>query len=143
MLSMCNIDYKEWMKCQTADRAAASMQIGTLCDIPSIACCNHLLQLEVKFVKEKMLALVSVLTHMQDAFQGIKSNMKNSTILRNLAKCRSGLASNATWIGDRDYLHQHARIEKELAQAHEDMSSNFRINASIAFNYNVKKYEKC
>ena len=51
MFNACDVEFKEWVKCQTVDRAAVNMRLGALCDIPSIACCNHLLQSEVKFMK--------------------------------------------------------------------------------------------
>ena len=78
------MEFKEWVRRQTVDRAVVSIRIGNLLSIATIACGNHVLQSEVKLTKERVPGLVSILKRVRENFKDVKASIKNPATLRNL-----------------------------------------------------------
>ena len=77
------INYDNWTKVQSVDKAAINVRIGEIINKPIVPYMNHLLNLEVYLI-EKNNTQFSTINAVYNTMKDIKNSIKSNVILYNL-----------------------------------------------------------
>ena len=123
------VDFDDWVKSQSLDKTAASVEIGEAMSKPTAPCQSYLLSSEVGLVAMSNAQLLSAIDTAQETMKDFKSSIKNAAIFQNSTPCRPALRSKTRWTGKHGVSEEWAIIRDALVEA----SVGQEIQASALF----------
>ena len=96
------MDFDDWVKFQSVDKAAVNVLIGKITDKPTVPCQGHLLNLEGGLMTRNNNFPEETIESVQETMKDVKNIIKNAAILRNLTPYWSTLCNKTRGTGRHD-----------------------------------------